>query len=324
MRNRASAFLAAAMLICLIPTAGHALEPYSQDFEALNQVDPAALSADGWLVFGNVSNAEGTYLYGYGPFPAPNHNVAFSQIDFGQGGDDQGFQQLVVFSDYNNVDHANGHLIESNVYQEQDITAEDVGFRWTFEFQAKRGNLAGSSTALAFIKTLDPANGHALTNFISVDMTTIPETWDGFTLSIDIDASLEGQILQIGFANTATLYESSAIFYDNIIFYEAGPVGVPDSAAALGAALGQNYPNPFNPRTRIDFSLEQPTNVTIAVFDVVGRRVATLHQGALAEGDHHVIWNGQTDMGTPAPAGQYRYALQTATGQVTRSMVLVK
>jgi len=324
MHFRSSVVLVAALLICLIPAAGQALEAYSQNFEDLVQTDINALANDGWIVYGNVSTPDGTYLYGYGPFQAPNDGFAFSQIVILEGGDDQGFQQLVVFSDYNNADHAAGNIIESNVFHEQTIEAADVDHAWSFDFQAKLGNIESPSTATAFIKTLDPDNGYAITNFIPVDMTEIPETWGGYSLSITIDSSLEGQLLQFGFMNTATLYQSSGIFYDNVIFQDQGPVGVPDASAAYGATLHQNYPNPFNPLTRIDFALEQAETIEISVFDLAGRRVASLFQGELTAGDHHVIWDGKTDTGQPAPTGQYRYALKTSAGQVSRSMVLVK
>jgi hypothetical protein len=322
MQNRAHPWIALAALIALIPAASLALESYSQDFEGLFQTDPDALADDGWLVFGNVSAPDGTFLYGYGPFPAPNDGFAFCQIDMDQGGDEQGFQQLVVFSDYNNGDHANGNLIESIVFQEQTVTADDVGGTWRFAFQAKRGNIEGGSTAMGFIKTIDPDNNFALIDLISVDMTGIPETWGGFDVTYGITAELEGKILQFGFSNVASLYESSGIFYDNLVFEEV-PVGVPDAAAA-GAALGQNYPNPFNPTTRIDFTLEQPGRVDLSVFDVAGRHVATLHRGQLVAGDHHAIWSGRNDGGQAVPSGQYHYRLTTDTGQVSRRMILLK
>ena len=119
--------------------------------------------------------------------------------------------------------------IESNVFHEQAITAGDVGETWTFDFQAKLGNLAGSTTAMAFIKTLNPA-GWAQTNFITLDMTSIPASWNGYTLSILIDAGLVGQILQIGFMNSASLYEGSGVFYDNVHFHTADPVSNEDSS----------------------------------------------------------------------------------------------
>lgn len=324
MQNLAHHLVAGAVLVCLIPATALALEPYSQDFEGLDQADVNALGNDGWLVYGNVFDTEGGYLYGYGPFAAPNDGSGFCQITSGEGGDEQGEQQLVVYSDYNNDDHGNGYLIESNVFQEQTIGPENVDEVWVFRFQAKLGNIEGESTAAAFIKTLDPDNGYQLTNFITLDMTSIPTTWSGYMLSLEIDATLEGQLFQIGFLNTATNYQGSGIFYDNIDFRVFELVDVPASLPAVGATLHQNYPNPFNPATRIDFSLDRPTNVRLAVFDLAGRRIATLHHGELDAGRHHVNWNGRSDSGQAVAAGQYRYVLSTANGQLSRSMILVK
>ena len=317
----------ATLLVCLIPATGQAaITPYLQNFELLDQTAADALSADGWVVYGNVFNGTtGAFIYGYGAFPAPNDGSGFCQIVLFEGGDEQGFQQLVVYSDYNNLDHANGNLIESNVYHEMTVAAEDVGTYWKFDFQAKLGNLVAPSTALAFIKTLNPAAGYATTNFITVDMTTIPTTWGAYSLGIAIDASLVGQLLQFGFSNTATLYESSGVFYDNLNFYASSPPSsVPDGAIVGAATLGQNYPNPFNPTTRIDFNLERTGMASVSVYDVAGRLVATLHEGELAAGDHHVTWNGRTDSGAAAPTGLYNYVLRTEAGQVARSMTLVK
>ena len=57
-------------------------------------------------------------------------------------------------------------------------------------------DFASASTAAAFIKTLNPAAGWALTNFVTVDMTAIPSTWAGYSVSLTIDASLVGQVFR--------------------------------------------------------------------------------------------------------------------------------
>ena len=316
----------AAAIICLAPLTGQAqVAPYEQSFEDLIQTDSAALGNDGWVVYGSVFDPLGNWLYGYGTFPAPNHEFAFSQIDILQGGIDQGLQQLVVFSDYNNTDHAVGNTIESNVFQEQTISAADIGSVWKFSFDAKLGNIEGASTAKAFIKTIDPGNGFAQTNFVFVEMTAIPVEWNRYEVSLSLaDPLLEGQYIQFGFLNTATLYEGSGIFYDNIV-WELDPLSpVPDASVIAGARLGQNYPNPFNPSTRIDFALEKAGHVDLTVYDVAGRKVRTLHSGSLGTGDHHVTWNGLTDAGLRAASGRYQYVLTTETGQTARSMVLLK
>ena len=230
MRKTALAVFAVLALVSLFPSASLALAPYSQDFEGLVQSDTAALANDGWLVFGNVFGPDWGYWYGYGPFGAPNDGAAFCAIVLGQGGAEQGAQQLSVFSDYNNVDHGNGAWIEANVFQEQMIEAGDVGLIGIFDFQAKMGNLEGTSTAAGFIKTLDPNNSYMTTNFITVDMTGIPATWGDYSLSLTIDPTLEGQILQFGFMNVATGYLGSGIFYDNVNFYVEDDTAAEDSS----------------------------------------------------------------------------------------------
>lgn len=322
MRSRATQSMMAAVLICLIPAAGHGLAPYSQDFDTLTLSDPDALANDGWLVFGNVFTPEGGYLYGYGPFPAPNGGEAFCALVDDQGGAEQGLQQLSVYNDYNNGDHGNGNLVEANVFQEQTITAGDVGTVWEFAFQHKRGNIEGSSTAVAFIKTLDPGNDYALTNFITANMTSIPDTWGGASLFISIDADLEGQILQIGFASTATNYEGSGIFYDNVAFDGADPADVPEIRTLPGVKLSQNFPNPFHGTTQIDFSLERSGYVHLSVVDAAGRRIATLYRGELGAGGHHVTWDGLNSYGGPASSGPYWYVLKSASGEASGRMML--
>jgi hypothetical protein len=217
MKRCACALLAAALLIS-VPVVALAQMPYSQDFEALAPVN-GSLAGDGWLNFANVFDPGGGYLYGYGPFPAVNNIGNWQDIVTGQGGPPQGDQQLVVYSDYANGDHGVGNLIESNVFQEWVIAIGATGV-WTYTFDAKLGDLGGSSTALAFIKTLDPGAGYALTNFITQDTTTTPVTWTGYSLSIDL-AGLDNQILQIGFSTTASNYEPCGVFYDNVNFFQS-------------------------------------------------------------------------------------------------------
>ncbi len=304
---------------------------YSQDFEALDIADPDALGDDGWLVFATVFSGDGGgFLFDYGPFPAPNNPAApaFSTIVSGQGGAEQGAQQLSVFSDYENTDaHSAGDLIEANVYREQTIGPDDVGKTWIFEFQAKMPSVGGvtpPTTALAFIKTLDPNAGFSVTSFVTADMSDIPGDWGSYTLSLTIDAGLVGQLFQIGFSNTATDFDPSSIIYDNVVLREDEDVSVPDASTLADAALRQNYPNPFNPQTRIEFALDRAMPVELAVYDVAGRQVSSLVRADLPAGEHTVTWDGRTDRGNAAPSGQYRYVLTTPSGQTSRSMVLLK
>ncbi len=306
---------------------GDGMLPYSQDFESLTAADTAALGDDGWLVYGNVFDPAENWLYGYGPNPAPNNPAApaFCTIVVGEGGAEQGAQQLSVFSDYENGDHAAGNLIESNVYREQVIGNDDVGKTWMFEFQAKMpatGGVAAPATADAYIKTLDPANSYTMTNFVTASMNGIGSEWDGFTLMLEIDAGLVGQLFQVGFTNTSTLYQPTAIIYDNVVLSEFDPSDAPSPVPS--AKLRQNYPNPFNPVTKISFSLETADHVELAIYDVVGRQVTTVVSEGMAAGDHTVTWRGLDGNGSPVASGVYHYVLKTDEGALSRSMVLLK
>ncbi len=245
MKHRFLGCLVAIALATVLAVPAQAqLTGYAQDFEGLNQADGGALAGDGWGVFGNVFSPDGlTYFYGYGVFPAPNGGAGFSAVAAGEGGFEQGVQQLSIYNDYNNGDHGNGFLIEANVFQEQIVGAGDVGETWTFKFDAKAGNINDpgftcdppcqscpcSTTAIAFIKTLDPNSGWGLSNFITLDTTALPTAWGTYELSITIDGSLApggtgpaGHILQIGYASTATFFQPSGNFYDNITFGSCG------------------------------------------------------------------------------------------------------
>lgn len=318
MLQRARTLIAAAFLIAAPSIGRAAITPYSQNFEGLVKTSPTALSADGWVVFGNVSNPAGVHLYGYGTFPAPNAGSAFCAIADLQGGVPQGVQQLSIYSDYNNTDHAIGNLIESNVFHEQTISAGDVGRTWTFQFDAKLGNLVAPSKAAAFIKTINPAAGFSTTNFIAKDMTTLPVTWSTHAISITIDAGLPGQLVQFGFNNTATNYVSSGVFYDNLVWNTTAGVG---DALPSVLDLRPNTPNPFTSSTRLDFSLPQRGFVDVGVFDIAGRRVATLFHGIAEAGPQSVIWDGRRADGRVAAAGVYHAALESAAGRVARRMV---
>jgi tetratricopeptide (TPR) repeat protein len=59
-------------------------------------------------------------------------------------------------------------------------------------------------------------------------------------------------------------------------------------------SVAEPYPNPFNPSTRIDFTLPEASNVTLVVYDVLGRQVATLAHDLFAAGNHTAKWDGSS------------------------------
>ena len=88
--------------------------------------------------------------------------------------------------------------------------------------------------------------------------------------------------------------------------------------------LGQNYPNPFNPSTTINFAVPRAGDVTLAIYNLRGQFVATLHQGALAAGRHRVVWDGKDARGQQAATGVYVYRLESKDFVATRKLTLMK
>ena len=83
--------------------------------------------------------------------------------------------------------------------------------------------------------------------------------------------------------------------------------------------LSQNYPNPFNPSTRITYGVPRDVHVTLEVFDILGRRVATLVNERMAAGEYTATFDASR-----LGSGVYIYRLSTGSQSQTRKMMLMK
>ncbi len=101
------------------------------------------------------------------------------------------------------------------------------------------------------------------------------------------------------------------------------PGGVVDSDDSfiepVTASIINNYPNPFNPSTRISFSNPKAGSVKVDVYDLKGRKVASLMDEFLQVGQHQLEWNAGN-----LPSGVYFLKLQTSEGSTSRKCVLLK
>ena len=100
-----------------------------------------------------------------------------------------------------------------------------------------------------------------------------------------------------------------------------GLLGINDNLADIPTefSLNQNYPNPFNPITTIKYGLPEESNVTLKIFNILGREVATLvneHQGA---GYHQISWDANV-----YSSGIYFYRIQSGNFLKIRKMILMK
>ena len=89
--------------------------------------------------------------------------------------------------------------------------------------------------------------------------------------------------------------------------------------------LSQNYPNPFNPSTVINYSLPQNSIVTLKVYDVLGREVATLVNQEQRAGSYKVQFGNQNLTETrQISSGIYFYRLIAGSYVQTKKMLLLK
>ena len=100
-------------------------------------------------------------------------------------------------------------------------------------------------------------------------------------------------------------------------------VGAPATAVMTSAAvrpvqyrLGDSYPNPFNPAVVIPLDLAtDAAQMSLTVYDVLGRRVRQLWQGPLGAGSHRFVWDGRDEAGKAVAAGVYLYRVEV-DGQI--------
>ena len=173
---------------------------FDDDFESytLNTGGDDGAIGGGWTFFANVfTDYPGcsSYEYGYGPFAAPNKASGVSNITLGSTG-----QAINVFSNYAVAVHADGMCLETNVFQEVSVTAADAGtYDFTFDTEVSVA-LGPDVSTYGYVKVIDPNNG------FSTDLFQTVSTASGGskTLPVTLHASIDGKILQWGFANTAS------------------------------------------------------------------------------------------------------------------------
>jgi hypothetical protein len=128
-------------------------------------------------------------------------------------------------------------------------------------------------------------------------------------------------------------FEGIAAPNDGLVMQRVLQWLVPDTATdapvigaqvAGGLALYQNVPNPFGGTTSLRFSLPSAGHVGLAIYDVAGRRVASLVDRRLEAGTHSVDWDGRDASGARVASGVYLIRLKAGSQTVSREMVRVQ
>jgi hypothetical protein len=127
-----------------------------------------------------------------------------------------------------------------------------------------------------------------------------------------------GVVDEVGNTETSTGIDSLAV-----LTLGEDTAGVEDDVAGkpVLTRLVSTYPNPFNQATRVVFEVAERARVNIGVYDIMGRKVRTLHDGVVPASRHDVTWQGIDDAGSPVATGIY-FCRMTAGG-VTQTQKMV-
>jgi hypothetical protein len=141
---------------------------------------------------------------------------------------------------------------------------------------------------------------------------TVPASY--YTALWEKTGSMTQQRIQLATVALASLWYTAWV-------NAQAPEGVHEPVAQVpeGFELRQNYPNPFNPNTAVSFELGALSSVSLRVYDILGREVATLVEGRMEAGEHTVRWNATGQAG-----GVYFYRLDAEGYRAARKMVLIK
>jgi len=122
--------------------------------------------------------------------------------------------------------------------------------------------------------------------------------------------------------------DTEGIYFDNIGVYYVYTISGVENVSGVPIAgrprIQRSFPNPFNPATTIEFSVPKPGPVRVGIFDIHGKRVATLVDQAMSSGIFRVRWNGKSQSGADVASGVYYAQIQSRGGSGSGRLVMVK
>ncbi len=150
-------------------------------------------------------------------------------------------------------------------------------------------------------------------------LITCPVYGDDFTTD-EVDGALKDEALVFTYGeNTSEPVDIS--FNGNM---ELSKVDLTFKNIPHTFSLYQNYPNPFNPITSLRYDLPEQAQVTLTVYDLMGREITQLVNTTQEPGYKSVQWNATDMHGKPVSAGVYLYQIRAGEFVQTRKMVLLK
>ena len=186
-----------------------------------------------------------------------------------------------------------------------------VGYQMARVVVKGEGTIFNKETTFMRIRYYDAIDSSDTTGLDSY----VDEIADGFGLVLRFSAEYTGEVHLIGAIVNNTLYGDTTV------------VSVNDRKGntPLSIKLYQNYPNPFNPSTTIIFDVSNLSNISLIIYDILGKEVYKLIDNKeFNAGVYKMVWNGLRKDGSKVASGIYFYRLITDKQSLSRSMILLK
>jgi len=146
--------------------------------------------------------------------------------------------------------------------------------------------------------------------------------WQGAVFDIEQYASLSIEFRIVLRSDDAT--SGTGFFFDDVTFDDGIIITAVDLPVIVEPQISI-YPNPFNPHTSISWTISEPGQLSIELFDMMGRKTRTLHNGLVTEVSGSITFDGKTDSGSNLASGTYLLKMTDGLGKtVTQRLSLVR
>jgi photosystem II stability/assembly factor-like uncharacterized protein len=173
------------------------------------------------------------------------------------------------------------------------------------------------TSAISFV---DSANGWLFGDrfYQGAIRETIFRTTDGgynwVEESVGLSEALQDGLMLDRFHGWAVAFDGRVLAYGVMTSVVEQLPGVP-----ISFSLRQNYPNPFNPSTTIEYDIVHGDDVSLTIYDVLGKKVSTVVNQWQEPGRYRVEFDGSS-----LPSGAYYYTLKTSSLSASKQMLLIK
>jgi hypothetical protein len=168
----------------------------------------------------------------------------------------------------------------------------------------------------------------------TLDTVPTPNPWIGQLLTFDVTSFVTELVavqetyvgLTVRAGSFGGVWVTEGNGYPKLIIETEPETGVAQGDLSATLSLAQNAPNPFSTGTRIDYVVpgDGARAIDLAIYDVSGRLVRTLHSARQSPGIHSAFWNGTDRSGSAVPSGVYFCRLEAGGDVLTRRMILLR